>query len=226
MQRSFYHLRRALTINPDETLAMQGLAAVVYPVTGRSTVAYPISERLMKIDPLDFITIWIQGGLYFYEGRYDKALKGWKRLYEMYPDNPFSRFYYALILTYQDRIERAFDIIDHNKESYPSHVVAKMGIMLKYAYKNEKQKVFHECTEDFQKTCQRDATYSHHLAGIFAMIYENDEALNWLENAINRGFFNYPLLAERDPFLENIRGEEHFKKLMEHVKYKWEHFEV
>jgi hypothetical protein len=34
------------------------------------------------------------------------------------------------------------------------------------------------------------------------------------------------LLAELDPFLANIRGEERFKKLMERVKYEWEHFMV
>ena len=34
------------------------------------------------------------------------------------------------------------------------------------------------------------------------------------------------LLAEKDPFLENIRGEPRFKKLMERVKHEWENFEV
>jgi hypothetical protein len=29
-----------------------------------------------------------------------------------------------------------------------------------------------------------------------------------------------------DLWLANIRGEERFKKLMERVKYEWEHFEV
>jgi len=28
------------------------------------------------------------------------------------------------------------------------------------------------------------------------------------------------------PFLVNIRGKERFKKLMERVKYEWEHFEA
>lgn len=37
---------------------------------------------------------------------------------------------------------------------------------------------------------------------------------------MNRGFANFPLFAEIDPFLENIR------KLMERVKYEWENFEV
>jgi hypothetical protein len=52
-----------------------------------------------------------------------------------------------------------------------------------------------------------------------------DEALEWLENAINKGFINYPEL-EGDRYLDNLRGEERFKRLMERVKAEWEHFEV
>jgi len=33
-------------------------------------------------------------------------------------------------------------------------------------------------------------------------------------------------LADIDPFLANIRGEPRFQKLMQRVKYEWEHFEV
>jgi hypothetical protein len=31
---------------------------------------------------------------------------------------------------------------------------------------------------------------------------------------------------EHDPFFVNIRGEERFKKLMQRVKYEWEHFDA
>ena len=33
-------------------------------------------------------------------------------------------------------------------------------------------------------------------------------------------------LATLDPWLANIRGDARFQKLMERVKYEWEHFEV
>jgi len=72
----------------------------------------------------------------------------------------------------------------------------------------------------------QDASYGHHIAGFLALLDEKKESLNWLEHAVDRGFINYPLLAEKDPFLANIRGEERFKKLMERVKHEWEHFEV
>jgi hypothetical protein len=38
-------------------------------------------------------------------------------------------------------------------------------------------------------------------------------------------FYRYAFRNNCDPFLANIRGEERFKKLMERVKYEWEHFE-
>ena len=98
--------------------------------------------------------------------------------------------------------------------------------MLKYGLRGEKEKVFHGMTSNFKKTCQRDYSFSHHMAGVFALLDEKKEALNWLENAVDRGLINYPLLAEKDPFLENIRGEPGFKKLMERIKQEWENFEV
>ena len=57
------------------------------------------------------------------------------------------------------------------------------------------------------------------------MVNYKTDALNWLENSINRGMINYPFLIEYDPLLENIRNKEQFKKLMEQVKYEWENFE-
>jgi hypothetical protein len=45
--------------------------------------------------------------------------------------------------------------------------------------------------------------------------------LKWLENAIDRGFINYPFIREHDHFLENVRGEERFDKLLEKVEREW-----
>ena len=98
--------------------------------------------------------------------------------------------------------------------------------MLKYAVRNEKDRVFQEMTPDLRKTCKRDITFSHHLAGIFSLADAKEEALNWLENAVHRGFINYPLLSKKDHFLKNIRGEERFKTLMERVKHEWENLVV
>jgi hypothetical protein len=89
----------------------------------------------------------------------------------------------------------------------------------------DRERAFGEMTPDFQKTCKRDPEWSYYVALMLSLLDAKAEALDWLENAVNRGFLNYPTL-ERVEFLGNIRGEERFKKLMERTKYEWEHFEV
>ena len=58
------------------------------------------------------------------------------------------------------------------------------------------------------------------------MLGETEEALRWLRNAVDRGFTHYPFLNDRDPFLENLRGEEAFEELMKHVRARWDSFDA
>jgi hypothetical protein len=64
------------------------------------------------------------------------------------------------------------------------------------------------------------------MAEGYALLGDKEEALRWLERAVERGNFNYPLWNEIDPLLANLRSEPRFQKLMERVKSEWEHFEV
>ena len=80
-----------------------------------------------------------------------------------------------------------------------------------------------EATIDF---FWEDPDVSWVIAGIYSVMDHNDEAIRWLERAIDHGSINYPLFAELDPFYENIRSDERFQKLMEKIKPEWEHFEV
>ena len=53
-----------------------------------------------------------------------------------------------------------------------------------------------------------------------------DKSLEFLEQAVDNGFINYPLMAEKDPLLESVRGTEKFKKLITRVKHEWENFDA
>ena len=64
------------------------------------------------------------------------------------------------------------------------------------------------------------------MATFYSYLDDKEQSIDWLENAVDRGFINYPFLSEHDKLLRNIRGEERFKKLIEKVKHEWENFEV
>ena len=224
-ETGLHHFKKGLELSPEETWALQGIADI-YIFSGRISSAIPICEKLLQLDPLDFHTNWIQAALPLYDGRFDEAARLWLKLYETFPEYPLAQLDTALALAYSGENDQAFEVIDKSASLNPDNVVVRLGLMLKYAIQGDTERAHREATPEFRETCRRDGTYSHNLAGIFAMLKERTEALDWLENAVDRGFINYRFLSEKDCFLANIRDEPRFQKLMERVKYEWEHFEV
>jgi non-specific serine/threonine protein kinase len=106
------------------------------------------------------------------------------------------------------------------------HIMGETILFLKYALQGQKEKALQALPESSKRVAWMDFHLPWFMAECFALIDERAEALRWLEQAVDRGWCNYPLFSELDPFLANIRGEERFQKLMECVKYEWEHFEV
>ena len=41
-----------------------------------------------------------------------------------------------------------------------------------------------------------------------------DDALDWLQNAVTRGFTNYRFFSQHDPLLANLRGDERFQTVI------------
>jgi len=220
---SLFHFKKALKVNQDEIFALVGVLNVYY-FTGKISDAVPYNQRLMQIDPLSFPANWCNGGLYYYDGKFSLALKAWERSYELHPENPFSQFMYALILVYKNRMDSADPLINQITKAHKDTVFAKLGLILKYALRGERDKISHEITADFQKTVSRDCMWSYHLSSFLSLINKKREAMDWLENAVEYGMINYPLLNEQDPLLENIRGEKRFKEIMKKVKVEWENF--
>jgi non-specific serine/threonine protein kinase len=159
------------------------------------------------------------------EGKYDLLLAFSRRWYESDPESPMSQAAYALALTYNNRFKEAFSIVDRLAETSPDNAVTKMALLAKYGVLKDKEKAFQILTPDFQMTCKRDFQWSYNVAEELSLLGAKKEALDWLENAINRGFLDYRVM-EHDFPLDNIRGEERFKKLMERAKYMSDHFEV
>ena len=59
----------------------------------------------------------------------------------------------------------------------------------------------------------------------YALAGMSERALHWLAIAVDRGFINYPFLAQHDPFFERLRSQPRFQQLMETVRDRWERFE-
>ena len=98
--------------------------------------------------------------------------------------------------------------------------------MLACALRHDPEGVRCRLSATLEKTFRRDAGYSYHLAAVLALAGAREEALDWLENAVDRGFMNHTFLATQDPFLESLRGEPRFLDLVQRAREAWERFEV
>ncbi len=218
--------KRALEINPNNIEALYVLGCW-YSHLGRPSAGRPLIKKAIEIDPLNPVIYGFSALVEMYDGKFKIALEATSKMYSMKPENPFFRLWHAHTLAYNNQFKEAYEIIDIIVNDTPQSIWAQSGLFLKYALQGDPSNALNSVTEELKNAMKWNTIYPiAFMAEQYAMINEKEEGLNWLEYGINYGCINYPFLNEYDPFLENIRGEERFKKLMQRVKYEWENFEV
>ncbi len=225
MQQAVRDLKRALAIDPNNADILLQLSRI-YSSCGKTAAAAPLVARLLEIDPLNTITYSLPGYLDVLEGRFDRAPESYLKMYHMDSQNPVSIWFYAWALIFAGRKKEAFELIDELEERASGTVYASLGLFIKYALQRKKSEARQVVCPALENAAKGVEYLSRDMAHGYALIDEKKKALDWLENAIDRGFIAYPFLKDHDPFLENIRGEERFKKLMQRVRQEWENFEV
>jgi non-specific serine/threonine protein kinase len=223
-KQSIYHYQHALQINPDDSHALIWLT-VTYSIVGQTPKAYPLIERALSVDPLTPMTQYGPGFVDLMEGRFERALGPTERWFRMDPQNPAALFFYAQTLAYAQRFEEACKLVAENAAD-SRDAFTQASLLVKWAVERDLKAMRQLPTEDVAKTMRRDPQYSFFAASNYALAGLKDAAMDWLENAVSRGFINYPWMAEYDPFLTGLRGEPRFDEMLGRVKREWEQFTV
>jgi non-specific serine/threonine protein kinase len=77
---------------------------------------------------------------------------------------------------------------------------------------------------EFVRLADLDACTAVGLSMCYAMAGATDAALDWLEKAIRRGYFNYPYLRTHDRFMTSLHGHPRFERLLRDMQLRWEAF--
>ena len=56
------------------------------------------------------------------------------------------------------------------------------------------------------------------MADCYALLDNKNEALNWLEQAVDGGFLNHHFFYNYDPFIEPLKKEKRFDEIMDKAK--------
>jgi TolB-like protein/tetratricopeptide (TPR) repeat protein len=220
------HYHRANSNRPDNPEIMVWLAWG-YHLVGKTDAAIALSERCRIIDPLNPLYDKPYTGINnFMKGQFALALDPLQEMYRLSPEAGMWQLWKVMALMYNDLPDETYNFLCETAKEPAQESIDSLLNFLKYALKGDKDKMSSLLTPDVVKALQMDCQYSWHMAAFYSYIGEKDKSLEWLENAVNRGFINYPFLNEYDKLLNNVREEEQFKKLMKRVKHEWENFEV
>ena len=217
--------KRAHKSSPYDAEIMLYLA-LMYTFVGQNEPAQQLVDNVARIDPINPMSDSVMGWVHFCSGRYEMAVDSFLAAYKLSPGNTANQFFKALMLLYNDQADEAYDFIDEVVDESIMNTYTWLALFIKYTITKDKEKVASLLQKpEIVAQMQIDLQNSFLIATFCSYLNEREEALNWLENAVNRGFINY-LLYEHDKLLSNVREEKRFKKLMERVKYEWENFEV
>ena len=194
---------------------------------GKPSLAEPFYKKLLDIDPLSAMNYMFMGLGQYFKGYFEKAIEHTQKSLKIDPDFVYSIFWHPVFLAANNQKHEALELIGQIiKEDRMSEVFKELILFIKYVLVGKKTMALNTLSDETKRYTWNDPLFSGLMPGYFSLINEKDKALDYLKHAINRGFINYPFFSMIDPFLENIRGEERFKKLMERVKTEWEKFEV
>ena len=224
--RAVRHFEKAFEINPNHTDNLLFLGAAYFCQVGKAILAEPFIKRIAEIDPLTPLTLFTLGNFQMMEGQLDRSLSTFQKIRRLEPENWFSMLWAVYVLAWQKKHDEACDLVDEMVRQGSHGYATEWCLFLKFALQGEKEKALEVLSDDAKRYFWNDPETTWLGASAHSLIGEKEEALDWLEHAIDRGWINYPLFSRNDPLLENIRGEERFKKLMDRIKPEWERFEA
>ncbi len=196
-------------------------------LVGKTDMAISLNEQYLRLDPLNRPYHAASKGLVqFMTGHFESALNHLSEAYNLASEASMWQLWKSLALLYNGRINETIEFLSSVvKESWEDSISGFLVFLL-YLLKGDAEGMRKALSDELIKSLQTDCQYSWHMASLYSYINDRDKSLEWLENAVNRGFINFKMLSEYDPLLENIRGDERYKDLMKRVKYEWENLEV
>ena len=197
-----------------------------YGDVGRIQEMGPLVRQLTEENPLEPTSWWASGWYELLTGRFNAAVAAFEKTLRMDPDSGIARLSCGQAMGFGGRHSEACDMLAPLDDQPPESFYPWLGRHLRAAINECDTEIPGDPPEAVRAFLRTDEFLSWITAGGFARLGLIDEALEWLERAVDLGFINYPFLADVDPFLAGIRGEPRFQDLLRRVGSEWENFEV
>ncbi len=242
--------KKALSIN-NESLSALGNLSSLYTETGKTVEAVELTKRALKINPNNADTHFWLGYIFRYTGLLDKAIKEMEIALKLDPSNARFRSIGVTYL-YKQEYKKAIEGLNLDKDSpysiafkgqiyFRMKMIDSAKIYFKRIIKEEPNGslgMWSQAMYDYIignkedglkaiKTLETsnvfDAEQFYNYANLYGLYGEKNDCVRLLKRAIDGGFYCYPFML-KDSFLDPVRNDEEFNKVLSYAKKKYEDF--
>ena len=141
----------------------------------------------------------------------------------MDPNSPYTRWAYAVTLAWAGRIDEGYKFFEQIARDTPDSIFGSFATAFSKGLRGDADGALRAVTPELIAAAKPHWQMRWMMASLYAVIGRADEALDWLELAVNRGFYNYTFL-EREPFLKRLHDNPRFKAIIAEARRRSEAF--
>jgi serine/threonine protein kinase/tetratricopeptide (TPR) repeat protein len=216
---------KAIELKPGLSSAYELLMLVQLHV-GLLDKAMETGKKGVELEPTSMWARHFVGQVFFFQGKYAEALKMFETIGAQFI--PFFRISFtAQTLYYLGRIEEAKEMIEQGLLEYPTEpqLNSSYAIILASLGRNDEARQRMKIAIENERALRHVHHLYHNLGGASALMGQKEEAVKWLQTAVETGLPCYPLF-NNDPNLKNLRDDIHFKALMLGLKNNLEYYDA
>jgi len=241
---------KALSLNSQLLSALTNLSGH-YTDVGRNEKAIDLARRALKINPNNAWTHFILSYIYRYAGMLNESEQEVEKALTFHPNNPRFRSV-GLTYLYLGKYKKALEAFDLDKgsvfalrgkgttflrEGQRSLAIDCFNRVLELepegqsglnvagikAYLEGNNEEGLRTTHRWEQEATYDAETLYGIAINYSLLGDKAGCVRVLRKAVDGGFFNYPFML-RDPFLDPVRDDLEFQRVLAMAKAKHETF--
>ena len=225
LQASLDHLNAALAVDPNDPDALYW-SVLLLLFAGHGAAAGPRIARLIAVDPLSPQNASLPDFCAFMDGDVSLGVRAGRIWQERDPGNPIARWVYGSGLARNQQFDDARTVFAELEARPDAGAFSRMAAMFLRALAGDRDGTCAAVTPELVEAARVDVQYSWEVASGYALVGASDQAMDWLQNAVTRGFINYRFLSLHDPMLAGLRGHEPFQALMAEARTRHERLRV
>jgi serine/threonine protein kinase/Tfp pilus assembly protein PilF len=209
---------RALKINPNNAWVHYSLS-YIYRYTGMLEESTKEVERTISIDRKN-LRLGAMQATYLYRGKYQKALE----LSRYYENNLFTKQRRGEIYYILGKLDSSLAYCNQVLDEDPNAIWGTLAWSLKaFIEKNTEEGLY--VLDRWVQTNPYDSEIMFFIARLYCLHGNKEKGIRLLRKAVESGFYCYPFFLI-DPFLDPVRDDPEFQKVLALAKEKHEAFKL